>query len=142
MSKRMVEVGLKVGLEIPVLPGFFSLSRVHNTGVAFGMAQGNNLLTGILALGIFGLAVWVAREWDWERRFVQVVAGMVAGGAVGNLIDRVRVGYVIDFLDFHFGRWAWPAFNVADAAISVGVSLLVLAWWAGKSPEKKKGLRD
>ena len=68
---------------------------------------------------------------------MQVVAGLVAGGAVGNLIDRMRVGYVIDFLDFHYGRWSWPAFNVADAAISIGVGMLVLSWLSGQSPESK-----
>jgi signal peptidase II len=137
ITKFLVEGMMRVGLEVPILPGFFSLTRVHNTGVAFGMAQGNNLLTGVLALGILIFAGWMAREWDWRISWVQGVAGLVAGGAVGNLIDRVRVGYVIDFLDFHYGRWSWPAFNVADAGISVGVGFLVLMWLTGKSPERK-----
>ena len=137
VTKLWVEGTMRLGLEIPVSPGLFSLTRVHNTGVAFGMAQGNNLLTGLLALGILIFAGWMAREWDWWKRWVQVVAGFVAGGAVGNLIDRMRVGYVIDFLDFHYGRWSWPAFNVADAAISVGVGMLVLSWLVGQSPESK-----
>ena len=139
VTKILVEGRMRVGLEVSILPGIFSLTRVHNTGVAFGMAQGNNLLTGILALGILIFAGWMAREWDWRIRWVQGVAGLVAGGAVGNLIDRMRVGYVIDFLDFHYGSWSWPAFNVADAAISIGVGWLVLSWIVGKSPELKKG---
>ena len=137
ITKFLVEGRMREGLEVPILPGLFSLTRVHNTGVAFGMAQGNNLLTGLLALGILIFAGWMAREWDWRKRWVQVVAGLVAGGAVGNLIDRMRVGYVIDFLDFHYGRWSWPAFNVADAAISIGVGMLVLSWLSGQSPESK-----
>ena len=137
ITKFLVEGRMREGLEFSILPGLFSLTRVHNTGVAFGMAQGNNLLTGLLAFGILIFAGWIAREWDWQKRWVQVVAGLVAGGAVGNLIDRMRVGYVIDFLDFHYGRWSWPAFNVADAAISVGVGMLVLSWLAGQSPESK-----
>jgi len=137
ITKFLVEGRMREGLEVPILPGLFSLTRVHNTGVAFGMAQGNNLLTGLLALGILIFAGWMAREWDWKKRWVQVVAGLVAGGAVGNLIDRIRVGYVIDFLDFHYGRWSWPAFNVADAAISIGVGMLVLSWVVGQSPESK-----
>ena len=135
ISKVWIEHSFLPGCGMQILPGFFSLTRVHNTGVAFGMAQGNNLLTGVLALGILVLSVWVARGWDWEKRWVQVVAGMVAGGAVGNLIDRMRLGYVLDFLDFHYGRWSWPAFNIADSAISVGVTFLVLSWLVGRSPE-------
>ncbi len=137
ITKILVEGKMREGLEVPILTGLFSLTRVHNTGVAFGMAQGNNLLTGLLALGILIFAGWMAREWDWRKRWVQVVAGLVAGGAVGNLIDRMRVGYVIDFLDFHYGRWSWPAFNVADAAISVGVGCVLLGWVTGRSVEKK-----
>ncbi len=137
ISKLWIERTYLPGVGTTVIPGLFSLTRVHNTGVAFGMAQGNNLLTGILALLILGLSAWVARGWDWERRWVQVVAGMVAGGAVGNLIDRMRLGYVLDFLDFHYAGWSWPAFNLADSAISVGVTLLVLSWLVGRSPEAR-----
>ena len=135
--KLWAEQALKLGASVTVIPGFFSLTRVHNTGVAFGMAQGNNLMTGLLAAGILVFAAWLARSWDWERRFVQIVAAMVAGGAVGNLIDRVRLGYVLDFFDWHVRGWSWPAFNIADASISVGIGLLVLSWLAGKSPESK-----
>ena len=134
--KVWAEQALKLGSSVAVIPGFFSLTRVHNTGVAFGMAQGSNGLTGLLAVAILVLAAWLARGWDWERRFVQCVSAMVAGGAVGNLIDRVRLGYVLDFFDFHHRGWSWPAFNIADAGISVGVGLLVLSWLAGKSPER------
>ena len=135
--KLWAERALKLGASVVVVPGFFSLTRVHNTGVAFGMAQGNNLLTGLVAAGILVWAAWMARSWDWSRRFVQVVTAMVAAGAVGNLIDRVRLGYVLDFFDFHYHGWSWPAFNIADACISVGVGLLVLSWLSGKSPEKQ-----
>lgn len=134
--KIWAEQVLKLGASVAVIPGFFSLTRVHNTGVAFGMAQGNNLLTGLLAVAILVLAGGLARGWDWNRRFVQLVSAMVAGGAVGNLIDRARLGYVLDFFDFHYRGWSWPAFNIADAGISLGVGLLVVSWVAGKSPEK------
>jgi len=134
--KLWAEQALKLGASVEMVPGFFSLTRVHNTGVAFGVAQGNNLLTGLLAAGILVWAAWMARSWDWSRRFVQVVTAMVAAGAVGNLIDRARLGYVLDFFDFHVRGWSWPAFNIADACISVGVGLLVLSWLSGKSPEK------
>ena len=88
---------MRLGLEIPVLPGLFSLTRVHNTGVAFGVGQGNNAVTGLVACGILVLAAWIARSWDWQKRWIQGVAGLIAGGAIGNLIDRARLGYVLDF---------------------------------------------
>jgi len=137
ISKMWLERWLLPGCGMQVWPGLFSLTRVHNTGVAFGMAQGNNLLTGILALMILGLSAWVVKGWDWDQRWVQMVAGMIAGGAVGNLMDRMRLGYVLDFLDFHYAGWSWPAFNIADSAISLGVALLVLCWLLGRSPEKR-----
>ena len=98
-TKLWVEQKFLMGLELPVLPGYFSITRVHNTGVAFGFGQGNNLVTGLLAVGILLLAAWVVRDWDWQKRWIQWVTGLVAGGAVGNLVDRVRLGYVLDFLD-------------------------------------------
>ena len=94
---------MKLGLEMPVLPGLFSLTRVHNTGVAFGVGQGNNTVTGLVACGVLVLAAWIAQSWDWQKRWIQGVAGLIAGGAIGNLIDRARLGYVLDFLDFHTG---------------------------------------
>lgn len=134
--KVWIEHWLPVGMSRVIWPGIFSLTRVHNTGVAFGLAQGNNLATGALASLILILSIWVVRGWDWQRRWVQVLAGMIAGGAVGNLVDRIRLGYVLDFLDFHYAGWSWPAFNLADASISVGVGWLLVSWLAGKSPEK------
>lgn len=130
ISKLLVERWLALGMSREIWPGLFSLTRVHNTGVAFGMAQGNNLLTGGLALLILILSGWMARDWDWEKRGIQVWAAMIAGGAVGNLIDRMRLGYVLDFLDFHYAGWSWPAFNVADSAICMGVGFFVLNWLA------------
>lgn len=137
--KLWAEQVLKLGTSVVVVPGLFAMTRVHNTGVAFGMAQGNNLLTGLCAAAILVFAGWLARGWDWSRRFVQIVTAMVGAGAVGNLIDRVRLGYVLDFFDFHHRGWSWPAFNIADACISVGVGLLVLSWLIGKSPELVAG---
>jgi len=137
IGKIWIEHTYLPGTGTTVVSGLFSLTRVHNTGVAFGMAQGNNLLTGTLAFLILGLSAWAVRGWNWEKRWVQVVAGLVAGGAVGNLVDRIRLGYVLDFLDFHYAGWSWPAFNLADSSISVGVSWLILSWMAGRSPEKR-----
>ena len=103
--------------------GFFNLVHVRNTGVSFGMLQSDSALSAWLisaaALAItVALCVWMARA---ESRFVAAVLGLTIGGALGNVIDRLRLGAVFDFLDFHAFDMHWPAFNLADSAITVGV---------------------
>lgn len=112
---------------IPVLP-FFNLVLVWNTGVSFGLFQEDSasrswtLIAVSLAVMIW-LLVWL---WRAEQRLVIVALGAILGGATGNIIDRLRFGAVFDFLDFHAFGWHWPAFNVADSAIVIGVGLLLL----------------
>ncbi len=114
---------------VSVIPGFFDLAMVWNRGVSFGMfATGGDL--GQWLLGAFALAVTVGLvAWLWRAttRWVALALGLTIGGAIGNVIDRARYGAVFDFLDFHVGDWHWPAFNMADTAIALGVAGLVLA---------------
>ncbi len=110
--------------------GFLNLSLVFNSGAAFGLlgdASGwQNLLFVMVAIVVSFIIIAMVRRLGAND--VQVLAGLmlILGGAVGNLIDRLRLGYVVDFIDFHYGVWHWPAFNLADAAITVGAILLVL----------------
>ncbi|WP_294390087.1 signal peptidase II [uncultured Sphingomonas sp.] len=114
--------------QVEVLP-IFRLIWVANHGVSMGFLTANSdMQRWVLALVTAGIALFVA-FWMWrERRTWDVVAlGCVLGGALGNILDRVRLGYVTDFLNLHFGAWSpFLVFNVADAAISIGVALLVL----------------
>ena len=108
--------------------GFFNLVLVGNRGVSFGMFSSDSawsqpLLAGFALCVAVGLAVWLRRE---RSRFVALALGLVIGGAIGNAIDRFAHGAVVDFLDVHALGWHWPAFNVADSGISVGVVLIVL----------------
>lgn len=107
---------------------FFNLVLVWNYGISFGMLSehGDAVRLGLIAVTIaiiVGLCLWLRRVSD---RYTASAIGLVLGGAVGNLLDRFRYGAVVDFLDFHWGPYHWPAFNVADSAIVVGVALL--AW--------------
>jgi signal peptidase II len=97
---------------------------VWNFGISFGLMSGGGLiLLGVITAIIIGFAVWMARA----SAKVEIVAlAMIVGGALGNVADRLRFGAVADFLDFHWGGIHFPAFNVADAAISIGVVLLLL----------------
>jgi signal peptidase II len=122
---------------IPVT-GFFNLVHVHNTGAAFSLLadQPGWQRAFFVALASVAAAVilYLLRKTRGQSRFSAALA-LILGGAVGNLMDRVRYGHVIDFLDFHVGGWHWPAFNVADAAITVGAVLLV---WDGFRKGKAK----
>lgn len=134
-GKIAVETWMRLHESVTVVPGFFNLTYIHNDGIAFGMFQGNNVLMGAVACVILIVAAWMTRGLAWETVEVNLVGGLLAGGAVGNLIDRVRVGYVIDFFDFHIDRYfSWAAFNVADACISVSVVYILLRLLLAPSP--------
>ena len=121
------------GLDLPgrgsvaVLPGL-SLTMVWNQGVTFGLFRagtqaGEALLAAVAVAVVAVLLAWLRRA---ESALVAVALGAVAGGAVGNIVDRLRYGAVVDFIHAHAGGWSWYVFNVADAAICCGVALLVL----------------
>lgn len=118
---------LPARLQIAVVPRLFNLTLVHNAGVSFGLLRADAAL-GRWALALFSFAVAAGLAW-WARRAARPLGaaalGLVMGGAVGNAVDRVRVGVVTDFLDFSGLHFPW-VFNVADSAITVGVALLVL----------------
>ena len=109
------------GSSVPVIPGFFSLTYVRNDGMAFGLFQGNNLLLGLLACLILILGLYYSRFLNWRLLEPNILGALFLAGAAGNLIDRFRHGYVVDFADFYLGNWHWPAFNVADSCITVMV---------------------
>ncbi len=118
--------------------GFFNLVMVWNRGVSFGLlsndsALGPWLLSGVALAISAGLTIWMYRA---AHRLLAVSLGLVIGGAVGNVIDRVRFGAVADFLDFHVAGFHWPAFNVADSAIVIGVVLIMLDGFVNKPEDK------
>ena len=112
---------------VEVIPGFFNLVMVWNTGISFGMLGGAGVLPPWV-LSAIAVAICIALFF-WLRaarsRWTASAIGLVIGGAIGNVVDRARWGAVFDFADFYIGRWHWPAFNVADAAIVIGVLMLL-----------------
>ena len=111
---------------VEILP-FFNLVLVENRGISFGLFGGGTLppsLLAAVALAVtLALVIWLRRV---ETRLLAAAIGLVIGGALGNVIDRFRFGAVVDFLDLHWDDFHWPAFNLADAAISVGVVVLLM----------------
>ncbi|MDA8165953.1 MAG: signal peptidase II [Desulfobacteraceae bacterium] len=121
-----------------VVPGFFNVTFVTNTGAAFGFLAGQEnvfrqaFFVGIALLALAALAL-AYRHFRNEGRLAVTGLGLIAGGAVGNLIDRLRFGRVIDFLDVYIGPHHWPAFNVADSAITIGAGLLIFCSLKGRT---------
>lgn len=131
VAKWLVQERLRLGEVLTVVEGFFDLTHVRNTGVAFGMFSGAAtwvrvaLLSGIAAAAAVMVVIYSIRS-SARQRGLQVGLALILGGALGNLFDRLSNGYVVDFLDFYIWTYTWPTFNVADTAISVGVGLLIL----------------
>ncbi len=135
-TKGLVEAHFLLHTGSVVIPGFFHLSHVQNTGVAFGIfaSQDGTASPALVAFTILALGavlLYLRLVPRAERRLLGAV-GLLLGGAAGNLLDRVAAGAVTDFLDFSIGGHHWPAFNVADSAITVGIGILVLDTFLGR----------
>ena len=130
-TKALVRERLAVDESVTIIPGFFDLTRVHNTGTAFGFMNGmdfpfKTMVLAVVALGaLAGLAMYAA-SLPYQQWLARTGLALILGGAAGNLIDRVAAGYVVDFVDVYWSGWHFWAFNVADAAITVGVALMIL----------------
>jgi signal peptidase II len=111
---------------ITVIDGFFYIVHVGNTGAAWSLFAGQTTMLALLALITLGSIYYWRRALELKTRTVQFAFGLLCGGIIGNLVDRVLHGHVIDFLDFHFGDYVYPTFNVADMGICVGVGLYVI----------------
>jgi signal peptidase II len=114
------------GQDIVVIPGFFYLIHVGNTGAAWSMFTGRSFLLAALAAGTLVAIFFWRRALGLHDRLTQVCFGLLCGGIVGNLVDRLHYQHVVDFLDLHFGTYIYPTFNVADSGICVGVILYLL----------------
>lgn len=125
LTKWWVLQTMSLGESVPVLGAFFRLTYIHNPGAVFGLRLGNPSLH--LALAFVALIVVAGFMWRiaHEDRLIAIGLSLVLGGAIGNIIDRVRYGVVIDFLDFGIGSARWWVFNLADACVSVGTILLI-----------------
>jgi len=129
LTKQLVMAHIPRHGTVPVVPGFFDLINVRNPGAAFGFLAGvqsawrTAFFLAVSTAALVVIAVLVRKSAD---RLSIVAFSLIGGGAVGNLVDRVRFGEVVDFIDWYYRTWHWPAFNIADSAITVGVGLLAI----------------
>lgn len=137
-SKALVLRFVPFQESIPVIPGFFNLTHVYNTGAAFGMLHDSNLLFIIISSVAFIALIamranftGVMMQWGWV---------LLLAGIIGNVADRIRLGHVVDFLDFQLGNYHWPSFNVADSCICIAAGLFLLSSFQKSSIAVKEEL--
>lgn len=140
LSKLYIDRNFELYESLEVLENFFHITYIRNKGAAFGIFSDHALrlpfffLISLLAVvGIF----WYLRQLRNDQKWSHLALGLILSGAVGNLIDRIRYGEVIDFIDVHWYNHHWPAFNVADSAICIGVGLLLLETWREEKRNRK-----
>ena len=131
VTKALLVGWLPLHARYDVIDGLLTINHVQNYGAAFGLFANvsGDLLRWILvvvSIAAVGL-IWAYAREGWHEPKIVVAFGMILGGALGNLVDRLRLGYVVDFIDVHWGSYHWPSFNAADAAITVGAVILFLA---------------
>ena len=127
VTKHLIWQGLPLGRQIVIIPGLFSLSYVQNTGAAWGILSGLSHWLVLMSIVILALLLLLRRHFMADTRLHRVATGLMIAGIVGNLIDRVRLGYVVDFMDFYWKQSHFPAFNVADSAICIGVGIYIVS---------------
>jgi signal peptidase II len=129
LAKHWAVARLKPAGSIPVIPGFFSLTYVENPGAAWGMLAEKQVFLIAFSFVTLGFLVWRRRQLFGPLWCGRTTAALLFGGILGNLIDRIRLSRVVDYLDFYWGRHHFPAFNIADSAICCGVFLFILTQW-------------
>lgn len=130
ITKYIVEKQIRMYEVVTVIPGFFNLTHVRNRGAAFGVLSGDHgwwRMAFFVAVTLIALGVIAALIRKTHERLLVVAFSLIAGGAIGNnLIDRIRFGEVVDFIEWYYRSFHWPSFNIADSAITIGVGLLVI----------------
>jgi len=140
-TKLLIQKRFDLNESIPVIDGFFNITYVRNTGVAFGIFSSISSPAKSVLLSVFTafaavVVVTYSVRSPARNRLLQVALGLILGGALGNLYDRLAYGYVVDFLEFYAGSYHWPSFNVADSAISAGVGLLAIEIIRSEAPNR------
>jgi signal peptidase II len=131
MTKAAASAGLLLGAPVSVLGDVLRLTLVHNTGAAFGLFPGSRLPFIVVSCLAIGVVLYLFTREAYRGVPQRVLLGCILGGAIGNLADRIRLGWVVDFIDVGLGSARWPVFNVADSAVTVGV--ILLAWYLSRA---------
>lgn len=126
LTKQAIRASFVYGESRPVIEGFFNLVYVRNDGAAWNILSGHGLILILISFSVLVLLVVYRRSFLQEQLSHKILLGLMIGGIAGNLIDRIRFGWVTDFLDFQFGSYHYPSFNIADSAICIAVGLYII----------------
>jgi signal peptidase II len=140
-SKVLIRRRFNLNESISVIDGFFDITYVQNTGVAFGIfssisSPAKSVLLSIFTACAAAVVITYSVRSPAGNRLLQLALALILGGALGNLYDRLAYGHVVDFLEFYVASYHWPSFNVADSAISIGVALLALEIIRSETPSR------
>ena len=138
ISKLIVVKSLDQNSSIEVIKSFFYLTRTNNTGAAFSILLGKRILLIIITVLVLIYVFYYLKKNKVTNKLVMLSYSLIIGGSLGNLIDRVIYGYVIDFLSFKIGTYNFPIFNLADTSLTIGVILLIIINWKGKENDSNK----
>lgn len=139
ITKALVRASIPLYTPVPVIPGFFDLNHIQNPGGLFGFLSDQSRILQKIVFGFFsalaaGLILYFYKKTPPSHPFLATGFALILAGAIGNLIDRIRFGRVVDFLDVYVGNYHWPVFNVADSAISVGMGVFIFHVLFNKMP--------
>ena len=125
LTKWLIRLSLKPGATITIISHLFNILHSRNKGAAFGMFQDYSQYLTVLTFVAIFLILYLFVTTPSKDKLLRASYGMILGGALGNLYDRIIYGYVTDFLDFHIGQYSWPTFNIADSSISIAIILII-----------------
>ena len=140
VTKALVLKYLPLYSSVSIIPGFFNLTHIHNPGMAFGLFsnQSSTIQTAVFLFAsalAAGVILYLYITTPNTHRFLAFGFALILGGAIGNMVDRVRLGKVVDFLDLYIGNLHWPAFNVADSAVTIGIGIFIYHLVFNKMPK-------
>ena len=125
ITKFLIKINFELNQALPIIKSIFHLTYIQNTGAGFGILKSQTLILIFISLIVIGVILYYISSIKEKEKLLQILVGFVLGGTIGNLIDRLTYGFVIDFLDFQI----WPIFNAADSFVTMGVIGLVIYLW-------------
>ena len=128
LLKQWIVASYRPDTKYPVVGDWLRIDLIHNAGGRFGLFQNTAPAFAAVTIGVVGLIVWLQLRWGWHSWLITLALGLLLGGAIGNFIDRIRFGYVVDFADIGVGTCRWYVFNIADMAVTCFFLLLIGIW--------------